>query len=570
MHKSLSISISFILLLSLTGCAEDVYSLSEQEIFIQKMKNIKELIDSIGTYPLKQTHPMQTEFLSSKEGNVVYRYDEETGKSDYFIPITVEHRRSAFETIADLPPMKSIDMIWPGNLVQGQSVISGNLASIPLADKRATGTIVLNVVSGQADMQYYKTGTEMSGAGVVQAMNEILEPYTSGFPADVSYIQSSVSSEEEMAYHLDMRLEEFRTKSGGTFNSINWSNSSNKVMVKLRQVFFTMSYDYQGLQNVFSQDVENNDLRPYMSKDNPPCYISSVSYGRYFILLYESECSESKLSNALRKAYGTEDTEELFTDEDKKIIRKSKVYLVQVGGNAESGLETITGDPEKIRKFVVEGATFSKDNVGAPISYKVCYLSNAVPLTAYKELDVINKKLTYTPEEKKNNVTIEIKSLRSNRLTLSGGNRTISNHSWFSVGNIGINVYNRNGSLYKRLSALNPGIYQIGTKSSDTYRNYYHVVSTGELGVNTDKRVVIEFPVTYYNVRYGGGTAKETKVYQKRIEYLFNDRTQRWEVGSKDMYQGNSFSSMSIRDNFNFCNVYFNLDIRFNANRQNY
>lgn len=340
-------------------------------------------------------------------------------------------------------------------------------------------------------------------------------------------------------------------------------------MVKLRQVFFTMSYDYQGVQNVFSSDIEYNDLIPYVSKDNPPCYISSVSYGRYFILLYESNYSEHKLSNALRKAYGSEN-QETITNEETKIIRSANVYLLQVGGNAESGLETITGDPEKIRKFVTEGATFSKENIGTPIDYKVCYLGNAVPLTAYKELDVINKKLIYTPEEKKNNVTIEIKSLRSNRLTLSGGNRTISNHSWFSVGNIGINVYNRDGSLYKRLNALTPGIYQVRTKSSDTYRSYNHVVSTGELGINTDKRVVVEFPVTYYNVRYGGGTAKETKVYQKRIEYLFNDKTQRWEVGSKDMHQGNSFSSMSIRDNFNFCNVYFNLEFRFSANRQTY
>lgn len=569
MYKILATSICLLLLFSFTNCSEDVQSISEQEVFIQKVKDIKELIDSIGTYPLKPTKGMQTELLSSESGPVIYRYDEEIGKSDYFIPTTIEQRRSAFETIADLPPMKSADVIWPGNLIQGESVMNGNLAAIPLADKRAGGNIVLNVVSGQENMRYYRTVTDMSGAGVVQAMNDILGPYNSGFPADVSYMQSAVSSEEEMAYHLDMRLEEFRAKSSGTFNSVNWTNSTNKIMVKLRQVFFTMSYDFQGVQNVFSTNIEYSDLTPYVSKDNPPCYISSVSYGRYFILLYESNYSEYKLSNVLRKAYGSEN-QEAITNEETKIMRNANVYLVQVGGNPESGLETITGDPEKIREFVGKGATFSKDNVGAPISYKVCYLSNAVPLTAYRSLDVTSKKLVYSLEEKKNNVTIEIKSLRSNRLRLSGGNREISNHSWLSVGNIEINVYNRNGSLYKRLNALNPGIHQVGTKNNDIYLGYSHVVSTGELGVNTDKRVVIEFPVTYHNVRYGGGTAEETKVYQKRIEYLFNDKTQRWEVGSKDMYQSNSFSSMSISDNFNFCDVFFNLGIRFNANHQNY
>lgn len=569
MNRLLFTGMCIVSLLLFANCADDVDSLSEQEIFMQKVKSIKELIDSIDTYPLQETQPMQTEFLSVKEGDVVYRHDEESGKSDYYIATTIEQKRSAFEMIAELPPMKSIDVIWPGNLIQGKSVLNGNLAAIPLANKRAAGNIVLNVVSGQENMQYYKTVIDMSGAGVVQAMNDILEPYTSGFPADVSYMQSSVSSEEEMAYHLDMRVDEFRNKSGGAFNAINWSGSSNKVMVKLRQVFFTMSYDYRGLENVFSKDIEYRDLSSYVAKDNPPCYISSVSYGRYFILLYESNYSESKLSNSLRKAYGTENSE-AFTAEDKKIIQRANVYLVQVGGNAESGLETITGDPEKIRKFVIEGATFSKDNVGAPISYKVCYLSNAIPLATYKELNVINKKLVYSPEEKKNNVAIEIKSLYSSRLSLSGGNRTISNKSWFSVGNIEVNVYNRNGSLYKRLGALNSGINQVGTKGSNTYRHYNHVVNTGELGINTDKRVVIEFPVTYHNVRYGGGTAKETRSYHKRLEFMFDDKLQRWKVNSKDMYQENSFNSMSIRDNFNFCNVYFNLDFRFNANRLTY
>lgn len=390
MNKILSIAIACMVLFIFIRCTDKEeaplpipHLPTAEEIFIEKINKIKELIDSAGTLPTEETTPMKRELVSRKDNDVVYRYDEETEDYGYYTPVNFTFSQKAFEKVAELPPMKSVDVIWPGNLIQGKSVADGNLAAIPVADKRAGGEIVLNVVSGQEDMMYYRHVENMSGAGVTQAMNDMLAPYESGFPADVSYLQSSVSSIEEMSYYLDMHPEELNEKSNGAFKPVNWTTYTNKVMIKLRQVFFTISYDYRGIENVFSQNIEYNDLKAYITENNPPCYIASVSYGRYFILLYESEYSENKLYDVLRKAYSTENLED-FTPQEKKIIHKSKVYMVQVGGNPVAGLETITTDPDKIREFVIGGAVFSKDNVGAPISYKVCYLQNAVPLITYK------------------------------------------------------------------------------------------------------------------------------------------------------------------------------------------
>ncbi len=560
--KTYSYFFIFLALALFTACEK---SPGLEEIYRGELSVIEKELSAIGVFELKPTTPASTTPISEHFEPAVYRYDDNDGKYGWYIPRIMQNNYAGFEKVTAIPPSRT-DAIWPGNLIQGKSIFDGNLAPIPVSTKRRPGRIYLDVVSGQDSMTYYKDVKSFSGADVTQAMNEILAPYTSGFPADVSYIQQKVNSVEQMAYFLDMDKNEFLEKSGGIFNEVQWTTTKNRIMVKLEQAYFRMTYDFTGLHEVFNEYITWNDLQPYTSKDNPMCYISSVDYGRYFVLLYESESSVEKMSAALAKVYD-KDNKEVLTPDDRTVFSRSNVRLFMVGGDAQSGLETITGDPEKIRAFVVNGAKFSKDNVGAPIRYSLKYLYNSLPAPTYKGIDVNITDVEYVREAKKNDVEITIKAVHNSALWLVGGSyRAISNESYYSMSPITVTV--KDGNSVVREMSFNPNLPKVGAVATTNYY-YNYVFQTGELGINTTKKIILTFDLYYFTKRYGGGSSSEGKTFKKRVEYTFNPVKEKWEITYSDR-PNNSFQSVVISEGFNFCGLYFTLDYSFKANRETY
>jgi hypothetical protein len=138
--------------------------------------------------------------------------------------------------------------------------------------------------------------------------------------------------------------------------------------------------DPQGAAGVFGPSVTAESLAPYVGDGNPLCYISSVTYGRLFVLVYESAASELELQQALNFAYSGGVASGSISDTlaYNQVMAKTKVSVVQIGGDASAGL--LLTDPknfDNITGFLAQGASFSPSNVGAPISYTIKYLRDA-------------------------------------------------------------------------------------------------------------------------------------------------------------------------------------------------
>lgn len=559
-------TIIFILLFSFSSCSDEQIDGMSKE---QRDQELRDFLNSITRLDTISTFPIEYKDINEIIGPEIYRYDEIDKKYDYYHPKTITTAIYGQEPVSNMLVTQSEDIIWPGNIIQGKSVVKGNLAPIPLGLSRKPGRIYLNVVSSQ-DMCYYRDIYTFTGSEVIQVMNDIMAEHKHGLPADVTYVQNSIYNEEEMAYHLDMDEDEFSYLTRGAFNKIAWGEKKNRIMVKLVQVYFQMVYEFDGLHEVFKDNIKIEELQPYVGDKNPMCYISSVSYGRYFVLLYESNSSYEKLSQAINNTFN-KDIDTPLSQEDINIMKSTSVTLRQVGGNADAGLQTISGDAEKIREFVQNGATANQNNVGAPIFYNIRYMGNSFPIKTYKKINSQIERLEYVRAKKNNDVTIEIKDIRSEGVYLTGGNFKKLNKANVSVGRIEVEVKNENTTI--KTLYFDPNIKDVGTKST-FHKSCNYRMNLGELGENTTKRIKISFPVTYYTKRkntLGTESKSESKTFEVTALYKFNSKTEKWEKDSNDMNSTIiNMSSMIIKANFNHCAINFRLNYSFSANKETY
>jgi hypothetical protein len=270
------------------------------------------------------------------------------------------------------------DVMWPGSLVQGKSLQGGLLDPIPV--KRAPGTITLTIAGG-ASGTFSQTMPEASLSNATQAMNTILASYNGGTPSKFSYLSESVYSSDQLRVSVDANVsgETWSASGSLTFDS---STVKSHYLIKFSQEYFTMAFQPpEGAHGVFDPSVTSKNLEPYVGPSNPPVYIGSVTYGRIFYLLFESSASQTDLEAAVKAAYnggavaanGSVDV----TKQD--IINQSTVTAYGLGGDAKAGIKAATGTNqfEQIGSFLTEGADFTPQNPGVPISYTVRYLGDS-------------------------------------------------------------------------------------------------------------------------------------------------------------------------------------------------
>jgi thiol-activated cytolysin len=270
------------------------------------------------------------------------------------------------------------DVLWPGSLVQGKSMAAGVLDPIPV--KRAPGTITLSIASSAAG-QFSKKLDEPSLSSAIQAQNDILAGFQGKTPAMFSIEVESVFSNEQLAVAVDAQA------SGTTWSaaaSLKIDTSSNKshVLIKFSQQYYTMAFDPpQGPAGVFDPSVTAKDLGPYVGAGNPAVYVSSVTYGRIFYLMFESSESQTKLEAAVSGSYsgGAISANATASADWQNTINTATIKSYAIGGSAQSAIDAASAGAQydKVLAFLKKGANFDVNNPGVPISYELRNLLDA-------------------------------------------------------------------------------------------------------------------------------------------------------------------------------------------------
>jgi hypothetical protein len=273
------------------------------------------------------------------------------------------------------------DSLYAGAVVQGKDLPNGILNSITVDRTPVTLTVTgLNVPAG----------TRLS-----TTVQPTLAGYTNGVFSDL--VAQQVNAEQPARAVFTMRgistVEEGMLKLGASYSWIggsvqgsfvrSTSTQTNAVMVRFTQNYFQVSVappSHPG--SFFGADATLAEMREKFGdtgSGNPPAYVASISYGRELWMLVESTKTTESMETALSAAFnGLVAGGGLSVTTGQRAELDSYTYQVFVlGGGGTSAAKVITTGIDGVADFVNEGANFSPQSPGAPISYVAKYLWNS-------------------------------------------------------------------------------------------------------------------------------------------------------------------------------------------------
>jgi thiol-activated cytolysin len=257
-------------------------------------------------------------------------------------------------------------VIYPGSLLQGNSLKKATPNVI--AVERAGGTISYNLNNGNLASSF--TVDKVAKSSIQDAMNNIIANSPSDLPANFSFTYSQVQSREALALSMGVDFENAFAEVSTDFD-FSTEREYNRILVELKQNFYTMSFDIPtSLKGLFGESVTPDDLSKYVQAGNPATYISDVSYGRIYYMLVESTSSYTEMNAAVEAEFNAVvgKTEVEIDANALRELSEVKIKVMAFGGESSSTIRTIGGNLSELVNLLAESSTIS---TGLPLSYVV-------------------------------------------------------------------------------------------------------------------------------------------------------------------------------------------------------
>ena len=282
--------------------------------------------------------------------------------------------------------------IYPGALLQGNTINNVKPQAIPL--KRAGGSISYNLNDG--NLKASQDLDEMSESQVRQAMNNIISGSSGVVPSNFVLTYENVFSEEQLALEMGLSYEGYGVKAEGKL-SFSTENTYNRVLVKLNQSYYDISYDFPtSYDDVFDESVAAEDLDKYIQADNPATYIKKVTYGRIFYMLIESTSSLEEMNTQISASYDgfNNDIEGNLEVDTMKKMENLKVKVIAYGGDSQNTFASLGETNVEALANMLAASTDIR--TGLPLSYEIYSLedpSKQVGVNISTEMEVVECEL---------------------------------------------------------------------------------------------------------------------------------------------------------------------------------
>lgn len=270
------------------------------------------------------------------------------------------------------------DSMWPGAILHGNSVYDGLFAQA-VFDRRALDVSVSleNLAGGPS-----ATMENPDLSSFRDAISGILSSQINGdTPANIYAEIEEVHSSEQLAIALGAGVSggvaPFSISASFDFND---QNVKSRYVVKYVQAYYTVDVDAPGKASDWLSDtVTLEDVKQAFNDEDPPVYVSSVTYGRTVLFTFESNYSASELASALEFTYsGGVDVSGDVSVTYAEMVSQSNITAYILGGSGGDAAQAIDGY-EELRDFIRSGGNYSPESPGAPIAYKLSYLADNQP-----------------------------------------------------------------------------------------------------------------------------------------------------------------------------------------------
>jgi thiol-activated cytolysin len=271
------------------------------------------------------------------------------------------------------------DVLWPGALLRGDSVVGGQLT--PLSLERAPVTFSVSLESLQGT--HSATLAQPSLSSYRDAIGQILAQDLQGSaPAKIYAEVDEVSSEQQLAVALGASAS--APLVGMVKAGLNFDNTTkrSRYVVKFFQIYYTVDVDPPGAPHqFFAPSVSEADVAAQVGAENPPVYVSSIAYGRQVLFTFESEHSQLELAAALDFVYrGGVEVSGSVSLTHQEVLSRTRTTAFILGGNSGDAAMASIGSYEELEAFISRGGEYTRNSPGAAIAYKLSYVGDHMPV----------------------------------------------------------------------------------------------------------------------------------------------------------------------------------------------
>ncbi|WP_230971344.1 thiol-activated cytolysin family protein [Nitrogeniibacter aestuarii] len=240
---------------------------------------------------------------------------------------------------------KDADVLWPGALVQGQKFLDGKFEALPLAQLAPTRlTVDLSIPEPYVEVPSPTKANMQAAIGTLVKRAE-----STPVPTQASYhVTEAFSSQQSL---LDMNLSaKYLGQQAKAALSFQSSQETHTVFAYFVQKMFTVSVptprtpsEYFAPGAITMDHIQDQAELGRIGPDNPPLYVSSVSYGRILLFRMTSTSSQTDMEAAISYAYDAKVAhgDASLEAKYKTILSSSDISVVPYGGPWESAAQLI-------------------------------------------------------------------------------------------------------------------------------------------------------------------------------------------------------------------------------------
>jgi hypothetical protein len=263
------------------------------------------------------------------------------------------------------------DALYPGAIIQGKGLLEGSLTLLG-SFERSPMMISLEGTNASVEVE------NPNKSAMNNALSQLLQKETPT-AASIDYYKSETHSVEQSFMEIGVDAKWLPIGIQGSFSKES-NITHNSVLLFFKQVYYTVTAQgFTQAADYFDKSVSSYDIESNISIGNPPCYISSVDYGRIIIVKMTAEASHSQIISDIQASYVTINGKAEFDDSQMNYNYSFSASIV--GGSAEGVTQAVTiGSIAEINNLINEEAQYSASNPGFPISYTARYLYNGQPV----------------------------------------------------------------------------------------------------------------------------------------------------------------------------------------------
>jgi thiol-activated cytolysin len=261
------------------------------------------------------------------------------------------------------------DVIYPGALLKGESIITGEYIPIIAKRKPLTISVSLQNISGSPSRKV----EDPKLSTIRESINDILSSELTGAtPARISFEIQEVHSVEQLKLAIQGNYNGSKVNISAGFD-FNKQDVRSRFLVRFLQIYYTIDIDLPTQPSDFFETM----LGLEKLGSSSPVYVSTVTYGRMVLFTVESNYSSSEINAALNAAFSSAVRSGSISIESQysRMINNSTLKAFILGGSGADAVLAVNG-VEGVTEFITKGGNYTKDSPGAALSYKLRYLKD--------------------------------------------------------------------------------------------------------------------------------------------------------------------------------------------------